>query len=158
MEWVNFNAFEANLTGTGVFASWKAGHSVPILRWAFEERKRRSEPWEQDYDVMAAAQWIIWNGQALFKAIIYTEGDGDDVKNNGSSVAHYWQLGDDLKGSPMTPCSIERWRFWKTSFEAVQSDPDAMDECKMVSSRAADLMGSIERSMLFPTVANERHG
>lgn len=92
---------------------------------------------------MAAAQWILWHGQTLFKLIIY------DHLEEGPAEDSNWWLGEELEDSKMTPRSIERWRFWKAGFEAAASEPDASDECKKVASKAAVLMGAFEQSMLF---------
>jgi hypothetical protein len=138
---VNINAFKANLFATGVWGT-SPGQSIKMLCDAFETRKPE-EAWERDCKVMAAAQWILWHGQTLFKLIIYDY--LEETPGEGSN----WGLGSELEGSKMLPRSVERWRFWKAGFEAVGSELDASDECKKIASRAAVLMGSFEESMLF---------
>lgn len=90
---------------------------------------------------MAAAQWILWNGEMICKLVIYDyleEGEGSN-----------WALGPEVEDSKMTPRSVERWRFWKAGFEAMENEADASEECKKVASKAAVLMGAFEQSMLL---------
>ncbi|KAK1762555.1 hypothetical protein QBC33DRAFT_461266, partial [Phialemonium atrogriseum] len=110
--WVNINAFKANLFATGVWGT-SPGQSLKTLCDAFETKKPE-EAWERDCKVMAAAQWILWHGQTLFKLIIYDH--LEEPPGEGSN----WGFGNELEGSKMPPRSVERWRFWKAGFEAVE--------------------------------------
>jgi hypothetical protein len=138
--WVNLNAFMANLFATGVMGN-SPGKSIETLRVAFEWKKPE-ETWERDCNTMAAAQWIIWHGQTLFKLVIY-----DSPKENGERDP--WWFGEAFAGPPMQPRSIERWRFWKSEFEAVEKESDASEECKTLAKRAARFMASLEETMFF---------
>ncbi len=138
--WVNINAFMANLFATGVWGV-SPGLSLMVLRCAFEAKSE--DTWERHCDTMAAAQWILWNGQALFKLIIY------DHNENTATDSSEWLLGKGLEGSSIKPRSVERWRYWKTGFENIEKESDASNECKNLSSRAASLMSSIDQAMLF---------
>lgn len=111
------------------------------MQSAFESEKLGAA-WEQDCYIMAAAQWILWHGQTLFKLIIY---DGLQEDEGGN----FWGFGDKLENSKMAPRSVERWRFWNAGFEAVGRETEASGECKRVALRASGLMGSIEQNMLF---------
>lgn len=112
------------------------------MRSAFEAEKPE-EAWERDYYTMAAAQWILWHGQTLFKLIIY-----NDIGESSYSI-NPWRFGKTLVDLRMQPCSVERWRSWKARFKGLESYIDASNECKKVASRAAVIMGSMEQSMLF---------
>ena len=131
----------ANLFATGIWGLTQ-GQSLAAMRDAFETEKPQAA-WERDCNTMAAAQWILWHGQNLFKLIIY-----DNLEEKADDRGNWW-FGKELAGSSMKPRSVERWGFWKTGFEAVESDPDASDECKKLASRVAELMASIEQSLLF---------
>ncbi len=113
------------------------------MREAFEE-KQPEETWERDCNAMAAAQWIISYGQTLFKQILYSHFEDNERTGTAS-----WRFGKQYGGPPMACRSVERWRFWKRCFEAIEGDLDAGDECKKLTSRAAGLMGSIEKGMWF---------
>ena len=112
------------------------------MRTAFEEKKPE-EAWEQDCNIMAAAVWILGYGQTLFKLIVYDHLE-EDKTDRGS-----WWFGDEFAGPPMEGRSIERWRYWKSGFEAVEGDPNASDECRKVALKAAKLMEALEESSLF---------
>lgn len=151
--WPNLNAFTANLFATGMFGP-SPGRAVTLMRCAFEEKTRNTsgkekgeteeESWERHCDVIAAAQWVLGFGQALYKLVAY-DGIGDEIGENGRTR---WWLDKDLEASGMTARSIERWRFWRAGFEAVSNEIGASEECKRVSARAAALMDALEESML----------
>ncbi len=101
--WINLNAFMANLFATGIWGS-SPGKAPEMLREAFESKKPK-ELWEYDCNVMAAAQWILWYGQTLFKLITYDYLE-EDIREKGN-----WRLGKTYTGPPIEPRSIERWRF-----------------------------------------------
>jgi hypothetical protein len=137
IEWVNINAFQASLFATGIWGASK-GTSVTMMRWVFEKAKK-NEVWEQEADIMAAAQWIIWFGHNLFKLILY-----DDVSLDDDDA---WRMGDGITDTSMQPRSVERWRFWKAGFDAVAANENTGSDCKKLAARAAGLMGSIEQAM-----------
>jgi hypothetical protein len=131
----------ANLYAAGIRGS-SPGKGPEMLREAFETNVLEAA-WERDANTMAAAQWILWHGQTLFKLIIY------DHLEEGQNDKGNWWLGKAFAGPLMQPRSIERWRFWREGFETVETRLDASEDCKRVSKRAADLMASMERDMLF---------
>lgn len=132
----------ANLYETGIWGA-QPGYAIMLMRDAFEEEKSK-EAWEQDCNVMAAAQWVIWYGQSLFKQILYDHDEEDAANKSGS-----WRLGKHFAGPPMEPQSIARWHFWKNCFEAIAADPGSSVECRKLASKSAGLMGTIEKSMVF---------
>lgn len=113
-----------------------------MLRGAFET-ETPEEVWKRDCNVMAAAQWILWHGQTLFKLVIF--GDSEGVLN----YREHWWFGKAFAGPSMEPRSIERWRYWKAGFEAVEKAADASDECRNVANKAARMMASLEEGMSF---------
>ncbi|CAK7223815.1 hypothetical protein SCUCBS95973_005310 [Sporothrix curviconia] len=88
----------------------------------------------------AGPVWIIWNGQTMFSFIIYEE----DIEDT-----HMCAVGDIGDAAPFQPRSVERWRYWTRKFEEVEAWPEATDECKGLSSRAARLMLVLEENMVF---------
>lgn len=131
----------ANLFSTGVWGT-SPGNALDVLRETFET-KAPEEAWERDSNIMAAAQWILWHGQTLLKLVIFDQSD------NTSEIAGHWRLGKAYAGPSIEPRSIERWRFWKGGFEAVENFPDASDECRNVARKAARVMACLEDGMLF---------
>ncbi|KAH8898656.1 hypothetical protein GQ53DRAFT_836754 [Thozetella sp. PMI_491] len=139
--WINLNAFMANLFATGIWGD-SLGKAVEMLREAFESQIPE-EVWERDCNTMAAAQWILWHGQSIFKLVIY------DYFEIDASEKWRWRLGNAFPGPPIEPRSIGRWRFWKAGFEAVENASNASEECKTTAKRAARMMASLEEGMLF---------
>lgn len=131
----------ANLFSTGVWGT-SPGKSIETLREVFE-KETPEEVWERDSNIMAAAQWILWHGQTLFKLIIYDHGEGE------TEDEEYWWFGKAFPGPAIKPRSIERWRFWKAGFEAVEKLSNASDECKKNAKKAACVMAALEEGMLF---------
>ena len=116
-----------------------------MIRLAFEE-KQPEESWERDCYAMSAAQWILWYGQSLFKMILYSQFEEEDAMAvNGGA----WRLGSHYEGPQLVVRSVERWRFWKGRFDAIESDTQASDECRKLASKAAGLMEAIQRALLF---------
>lgn len=115
-----------------------------MLRVAFESLER-PEAWERDCNIMAAAQWILWHGQTLFKLVIFDgfEGAADDKG--------HWRRGIIYSNSLMEPRSIGRWRGWKIDFEVVEKNRHASRDCKIVAKKAACMMASLEEAMVSTT-------
>lgn len=96
-----------------------------------------------DYHVMAAAQWILWDGQEIFKHMANPLPVSD-------VDAQMWRLGDRCTSSSMPVVSLARWQFWKEGFKAAGiEDGEGSHECKDLAGRAAALMDVIEKSMSF---------
>lgn len=143
-DWVNINAFRAKLCAMGTWGA-TPGRGFVELRYVFEnEGQKRKEDslaiLERNLDIMVAAQWIIWNGQNMFSFIIYDE----DIKD-----CHMCTVGNIGDATPFQPRSVERWQYWTRKFEEVDALPEATDECKQLSARAARLMHILEENMMF---------
>lgn len=95
------------------------------------------------YHVMAAAQWILWDGQEIFQHMANPLPVSDLAKK-------MWQLGDCCTPSSMPAVSLARWQFWKERFKAAGAEGgDGSVESKDLAGRAAALMDVIEKSMSF---------
>jgi hypothetical protein len=93
----------------------------------------------RDQQVIAAAQYILWDGQELFKHVLCPDSI-EDTKN--------WEPGLLYFGD--ASLSLKRWRFWKDGFrKAAGEDSGLSDECRKVSTRAATLMEALEARMIF---------
>ncbi|KAL4941679.1 hypothetical protein BDV06DRAFT_222887 [Aspergillus oleicola] len=140
-EWPNLSAFFAHLNAariqsdTNLFAVW-------AMRDAFEKEPEKVFTFsgEKDQCIIAAAQYILWNGQNLLKATQYNDDtDEDDLRR--------WNKGDLYDGE--AGLTLRRWRFWKAGFHAARKDSGLGDEASDVARRAASLMEALEGSMLF---------
>jgi Protein of unknown function (DUF3632) len=108
------------------------------MRDAFEEPV--GQEWENEYCVMAAAQWIIWSGQNLFTFFLFLEKTSLDEEKG-------WKFGSLYTGGG-TFLSMERWYFWKRGFASVENSKYG-DESKKNASKALDLTGAMDRNMSF---------
>ena len=41
---------------------------------------------------------------------------------------------------------LPRWRFWKDRFRAITGEEGVSDECKSVTGKVAEMMGSFEKN------------
>ena len=129
--YVNFHAFAANLFEYRIFpngCTW----AIWALRDAHEGRQKETGSMRDMY-VLAAAQWILWYGQSLFKHIIYPgEIDKDTLRA--------WKPGPLYNGTKFL--SLHRWQFWKDSFKNVASGGWVEEkgrhsqECRSVSTKS----------------------
>ena len=119
------------------------------MREAHEDRCKERGEHTQLYRnelMLAAAQWILWCGQSLFKQILFPgEVDPDQLKNSLRAGTSYWGKGG---------MSVERWRFWKDGFKAVAIGAGDQkggygEESKEVAARAASIMETLEKAMPF---------
>lgn len=111
------------------------------MRDAFE-----TEPQDDfhQYHVMAAAQWILWDGQEIFKYMANPLRVSDDE-------ARIWRLGERCSSSSVDVISLARWQLWKEGFKAAAAaeGPKCSNESKNLAERAAALMDAIEKSSSF---------
>lgn len=141
-EHANFHAFAANLNERRVTTTdplW------PI--WM--QREAHETPLEgpqsiRDAHVLAAAQWILWYGQSLFKQVL---SPGETPERPES-----WAPGPLYDGK--AALNIHRWHFWRDGFNAVArgekgGEKGFGEECKNVAAKAAALMVSFEKNMTF---------
>lgn len=96
----------------------------------------------EDQKVLAAAQYILWNGQSLLKQVMY-------LSDEELSELKRCRPGP-LYGEGKPFYSFDRWNFWKKGFQAAAEDNSTFgDECRSVSRKVVSLMNSLEHSMLF---------
>ncbi|KAI9762428.1 MAG: hypothetical protein M4579_000404 [Chaenotheca gracillima] len=138
--YVNFHAFAANLfdrvfSGSPTWAIW-------AQRDAHEERRDKQDIVRDAY-VSAAAQWIFWYGQSLFKQVLFAVPESD---------LRLWSPGDLYDGK--ADLSLDRWHFWRDGYKAVASGQRGEEqgfgqECQDLAARAADIMDCLENNMTF---------
>jgi hypothetical protein len=112
------------------------------MRDAFENgQAEKDSPSIHNSKILAAAQWILWNRQTLFKHIIYP---GDISSDNLRS----WRVGALYHGEPLR--SLDRWHFWRDCFKSASSDQDGFsNECKDVAAKVAGMIDSFEQGIIF---------
>ncbi|POS70755.1 hypothetical protein DHEL01_v210849 [Diaporthe helianthi] len=148
LEWVNYHAFLAQLDAAGVWTTGMPNFAVWEMRDAFEEEEEEPDAEGQQlhqYHVMAAAQWILWDGQKIFKYMANPLPVREDE-------ARMWRLGDRCSSSDVAVVSVARWQLWKEGFRAAAASAEGAegtDECKDLAGRASALMDAIEKSMSF---------
>ncbi|KAI9826650.1 MAG: hypothetical protein M1832_006246 [Thelocarpon impressellum] len=142
-KYVNLHAFAANLHERRILPTNPA--------WAIRAHSEAHEGGAQGQDgmratyVLAAAQWILWYGQSLFKQVLFS-GDvtSDDLRA--------WTPGPLYHGA--AHLTLQRWHFWKDGFRAAAAEGNEEEkglgqECSTVAAKAAELMESLEESMAF---------
>lgn len=131
--WVNYNAFLAHLEE---FRIWKTDPTYAIwaLREGLEEKHENGSL--RDCHILAAAQWILWGGQCLFKQVLFPE-PHDDLRP--------WAAGPLYGGKPLL--TLDRWHFWSDSFAAIGKEHGVSEECKNVANKAMDIMVALEKGM-----------
>ncbi|TGJ83060.1 hypothetical protein E0Z10_g5705 [Xylaria hypoxylon] len=135
MAYVNYHAFAANLYEFRVFPT-DPTHSIWAMRDAFEEKLEEES--HQMIRVMAAAQWIMWNGQSLFKQVLWhSEPTLDDERN--------WRPGTLYEEK--TLLGLNRWTFWRVGFQEAAEKENYTMEARAVAKGAAELMENIEKCM-----------
>jgi hypothetical protein len=97
----------------------------------------------RDSWTLAAAQWIVWSGQSLFKQVLYLGLDGTQADLKIATC----RPGPLYNGDSTSTLSLQRWRFWKEGFRSVALLDGASEECKTVAAKAADMMDTIEDNM-----------
>ncbi|KAI0418391.1 hypothetical protein F5X98DRAFT_337912 [Xylaria grammica] len=135
MAYVNYHAFAANLCEFRIFPT-DPTHSIWAMRDAFE--KKLEEESHQMIRVMAAAQWIRWNGQGLFKQVLWHSEPTPDGERD-------WARGNLFEGK--TLLGLDRWTFWRVGFQEAAGKENYTAEARAVAKGAAELMENIERCM-----------
>lgn len=108
---------------------------------AFSEDEGHSQDTREIRDacVLGAAQWILWNGQQLFKLLHWREELGT------SSVLLEKHRDEDGNPIPRTDC----WNEWKRGFEGVIASGTYGEECVDVCKRVVEIMTTLEKVMVF---------
>ena len=124
-EWPNTMSFFAHLSALRLLPH-ENSFAYDALRDTFQVRDvTLGAPFEgeQDQRVIAAAQFIFWDGLETFKQIRAGETGDDEL-------------------------SLKGWYFYLKAFKEVE-ESDLGEECKQVAKKAANLMASIEESLTF---------
>ncbi|TVY84807.1 hypothetical protein LSUE1_G000835 [Lachnellula suecica] len=130
MRYVNYQAFFAHLKDVGVWLPGPNG-ALFAMRGAFEKSKLSlgeesvaiQEAW-----ILGAAQWVLWNGQSLFKVLLYP---GDQEKQETGEF------------------ELEHWHLWRDGFNEAAASERFGEECRSVARRAAEIMDILEKSLSF---------
>ncbi|KAB5546917.1 hypothetical protein GE09DRAFT_1190808 [Coniochaeta sp. 2T2.1] len=101
-QWVNFNAYLANLDA--LHFTNGGGETRDPNDEAYGRRGR-------DANVLAAAQWILWNGQNMRRYAIYPKPPAGST----TSDEDYFNL--EFAGA-----SLEHWHIWKQGFDDARND------------------------------------
>ncbi|KAJ5825489.1 hypothetical protein N7474_002627 [Penicillium riverlandense] len=142
--WPNFNAFLAHAQSRGVGPK-EPEWALETLRDTFERgidpsnfRDFSNFEGERDQEIIAAAQYILWDGQSMFKRCLCpVPGDmGHDSYNRLRDGYYMFSLG--------------RWRRWKNGFKKNAEEENGVgEECRKVCAKTAALMETMEASMRF---------
>ncbi|PWY95903.1 hypothetical protein BO94DRAFT_620264 [Aspergillus sclerotioniger CBS 115572] len=139
--WPNLMAFYAHISSMHVLGH-DPTYAIWTMRGAFEERP---VPWdppfegERDQRIIAAAQYILWDGLELFKEVV----SPGTIEERPS-----WMPG--LLCFSEHRLSLRRWHFWKKGFEKSREEGNGLsEECRKVAGKAAALMETIEEGLSF---------
>lgn len=125
--------FFPNFPHDPTFAIW-------AMRDAFEERFVESELVGQDYHVIGAAQFILWDGPERFKHALCPNVTKEDNPD--------WAPGRLYFGGYRL--SLTRWNRWKKGFRhAMEEGRGLGEECRRAAKKKAALMVAIEESLTF---------
>lgn len=147
--WVSFCAFEA------LFDALNITNGEPCyIRMTFECTFDKPE-YESQYSwhanapgverayrdafIMGAAQWIIWNGQAIYRRAMY-KGPWSGPKTLNPGEEDFY--------SPMTFVTMEKLRRWKRGFKDAIEEKGISEEAKDVALRAHRIMDVLETNMV----------
>ncbi|KAI9847730.1 MAG: hypothetical protein M1837_001978 [Sclerophora amabilis] len=141
--YANFHAFAANIHERRIFRT-NPTWAIWAQREAHETAGKEQGRYRDGY-VLAAAQWILWYGQSLFKQVLFPgEISSRDLQR--------WKPGPLYCGKAYL--SLQRWHFWRDGFKSVASGEKekvewVSQECTNVAAKAAEMMDSMERNMTF---------
>lgn len=120
--YINFQAFLANLMQAGLWLPSPNGALI-AMRGAFEQNNEGKSPAIQEAWIMGAAQWILWNGQGLFKLLL-------------------WPTDTPLKGEE--PFTRKSWQDWTSGFQVIAESDRYGEECMLIAQHSAQLMHALE--------------
>ena len=152
--YVNFHAFAANVFEHRLFRITDPDWAIWALRDGLEEtHDKENEKGVRDAYILAAAQWILWFGQTLYKSLLLASSSS---KNSGLKEERAWRPGPMYSGKAVL--SIDRWHFWIDRFIVYGSSSEKPDrsvlgpcseECQRLARKAAEMMDVLERSLSF---------
>jgi hypothetical protein len=137
-QWPNLMAFYAHLSSTHIVPH-DPMYTIWTMREAFRAPTNPRFEGERDQWILAAAQFILWDGTELFKHVLAPDLDDERPSLQPGLLCF----------SEYRLC-LRRWHFWKSGFEkAVEGDSELGEECRRVARKAASLMGAIEECLMF---------
>jgi hypothetical protein len=134
--YANYQAFLAKLVALEV---WEASPEPAIwaMERAFSSKYLAKEPAMNGYYIIGAAQWIVWNGQGLFKMIL---------QHDGTSTATF---SDEKKPPESQQLTLELWESWVVGFNKAAMDEKVGEEASDLAQRASEIMQVLEKTMQF---------
>ncbi|KAB5559708.1 hypothetical protein GE09DRAFT_1113998, partial [Coniochaeta sp. 2T2.1] len=147
-QWVNFNAYLANLDALHFTnGGGETRYGWRTMAYAFRHpgglesdyRDPNDEAYGRrgrDANVLAAAQWILWNGQNMRRYAIYPKPPAGST----TSDEDYFNL--EFAGA-----SLEHWQVWKQGFDDARNNDTVSEDVRAVATRAFTLMDVLEKTM-----------
>ncbi|KFY27995.1 hypothetical protein V493_03162 [Pseudogymnoascus sp. VKM F-4281 (FW-2241)] len=124
----NFHSLLAHLMNSGMWLAIPED-ALRTMRRAFEESHEKESIETQEAWVMGAAQWVLWSGQVLLESLHWPY-DDENIIGEGKDA-------------------LEMRHTWKDEFWKVLEEMAHGEECKGIAEKAADVMESLEKGMLF---------
>ena len=146
-QWVNFNAYLANLDALNFWGA-ESRFCWRTMAYAFKHSAGQSDGWYRDPEdeqvgvkgrdanVLAAAQWILWNGQNVRRHALYR----GPPKGSTLSDERYF-------GLETTDTTLSRWQLWKEGFKSASEEKTASQETRDAALRSFTLMDALEKTM-----------
>ncbi|KAI1351385.1 hypothetical protein F5Y01DRAFT_325360 [Xylaria sp. FL0043] len=135
MAYVNCHAFVANMSDFHLLPTHLA-----CAFWAMRDAfaVHEEEPLQM-IKIMAAAQWIKWNGQSLFKQVMWNDAD--------PRPRQQWLPGPLSQNQNGEETNLGRWTFWRLGFQRAAEMETYTAEARAEAKRAAEFMEQIDKCM-----------
>ncbi|OIW30735.1 hypothetical protein CONLIGDRAFT_289437 [Coniochaeta ligniaria NRRL 30616] len=146
-QWVNFNAFLANLDALN-FWRGESHYLYRTMAYTFKHPPEGlggfyKDPNDvqiglrgRDANVVAAAQWILWDGQNVRRLALYPR------PPQGATLSKELYFNVESAAT-----SLELWQIWKGGFKSASEEESASKESRDVALRAYTLMETLEKTM-----------
>ena len=149
MEYVNSQAFEANLMSTDLMSKGQLLYVVSFLEHAmigaFNNDHSKEPPQVRDAWVMGAAQWIKWRAEEAFSLV---QKPGDPEIRNVRKQFSFWQSRKKHDAvEKRWPYTWNQWQAWKDGFRTAAGSEEYSSTCRTIAEEAADLMVMQEKGM-----------
>ncbi|KAJ5780218.1 hypothetical protein N7457_005378 [Penicillium paradoxum] len=139
--YVNCHAFLARLFEARIFQP-DANFAVWTMRDSLEKDLSKIDIQIRSAWILAAAQWILWQGRTMFNQIAPSV-----ISRTKPIYSSMWAGGPLYHGD--STLSMQRWRFWKESFRKISEGSDVTDECKDAAAQSVKLMDAYESVLRF---------
>jgi len=128
-QYVNYQAFLANLMAAGLWLP-SPNDALMAMRGAFKPRDESESLATREAWIMGAVQWILWNGQGLFKLLL-------------------WQTDTQLHDEGWL--THKSWQEWKAGFQGIAKSEMYGEKCRSITAHTAQLMHAIETTYSWVT-------